>query len=56
MAITRARNELYLSYPIIRTAQSYSGGDSLQQPSRFLGDIPKNLVEEWNLRPFNPYG
>jgi len=56
VAITRARNELYLSYPIIRIAQSYSGGDSLQQPSRFLHDIPKELVEEWNLRPFNPYG
>ena len=56
VAITRARNELYLSYPIIRIAQSHSGGDSLQQPSRFLHDIPKELVEEWNLRPFNPYG
>jgi hypothetical protein len=28
----------------------------LQQPSRFLEEIPKGLVEEWNLRPFNPYG
>jgi DNA helicase II / ATP-dependent DNA helicase PcrA len=56
VAITRARNELYLSYPIIRTAQSYSGGDTLQQPSRFLQDIPKALVEEWNLQSFNPYG
>jgi hypothetical protein len=27
----------------------------MQQPSRFLGEIPKELVEEWNLRPMNPY-
>jgi hypothetical protein len=23
----------------------------MQQPSRFLEEIPKDLVEEWNLRP-----
>jgi hypothetical protein len=27
----------------------------MQQPSRFLAEIPKELVDEWNLRPFNPY-
>ncbi|MBI5384420.1 MAG: ATP-dependent helicase [Verrucomicrobia bacterium] len=55
VAITRARNELYLSHPIFRAAHGYSGGDTLQQPSRFLKDIAKDLVEEWNLKPFNPY-
>jgi DNA helicase-2/ATP-dependent DNA helicase PcrA len=55
VAITRARNELYLSYPLIRAMQSNSG-DVMQQPSRFLGEIPKELIDEWNLRPFNPYG
>ena len=55
VAITRARNELYLSYPLMRAGFGGSG-DTLQQPSRFLGEIPKDLVEEWNLRPFNPYG
>ena len=55
VAITRARNELYLSYPLMRAG--YGGhGDMMQQPSRFLEEIPKELVEEWNLRPFNPYG
>ncbi|HOX57309.1 MAG TPA: ATP-dependent helicase [Candidatus Paceibacterota bacterium] len=54
VAITRARNELYLSYPLIRAGRGGSG-DMLQEPSRFLDEIPKALVEEWNLRPFNPY-
>jgi len=55
VAITRARNELYLSYPLIRASRGGSG-DLLQQPSRFLTEIPSKLVEEWNLRPFYPYG
>jgi ATP-dependent DNA helicase UvrD/PcrA len=55
VAITRARNELYLSYPLVRAGYGGSG-DMIQQPSRFLDEIPKELVEEWNLRPFNPYG
>jgi DNA helicase-2/ATP-dependent DNA helicase PcrA len=55
VAVTRARDELYLSYPLIRA--SYGGGlDKVQQASRFLGEIPRALVEEWNLRPFQPYG
>jgi DNA helicase-2/ATP-dependent DNA helicase PcrA len=51
VAITRARNELYLSYPLIRMTQGY-GGDAMQMPSRFLKEIPDELIEEWNLRPF----
>jgi DNA helicase II / ATP-dependent DNA helicase PcrA len=51
VAITRARNELYLSYPLIR-AMPGSTGDVMQQPSRFLGEIPKELIEEWNLRRY----
>ncbi len=54
VAITRARNELYLCYPIIRA--SYGSGDFMQQPSRFLEEIPKDLIEEWNLKPLNLYG
>jgi DNA helicase-2/ATP-dependent DNA helicase PcrA len=54
VAITRAKNELYLSFPLIRMTPGNSG-DIMQQPSRFLGEIPKELVEEWNLRPMNPY-
>jgi len=54
VAITRARNELYLSYPLVRVT-GY-GGDAMQQASRFLKEIPADLVEEWNLKPLNPYG
>ena len=54
VAVTRARNELYLCHPLLRFMQG--GGNALQQPSRFLGELPKELVDEWNLRPvFNAY-
>ena len=51
VAITRARDELYLSYPLIRMMQGY-GGDAMQMPSRFLKEIPPELIDEWNLRPY----
>jgi len=51
VAITRARNELYLSYPLVRGGYGTSG-DTLQHPSRFLREIPPDLVDEWNLRPY----
>jgi DNA helicase-2/ATP-dependent DNA helicase PcrA len=50
VAITRAKNELYLSYPLERASFSNSGGDSMQRPSRFLSEIPRDLLNEWNLR------
>ncbi len=49
VGITRARDELYLSYPLIRVSRGY-GSDMFQQPSRFLSEIPPDLVDEWNLR------
>jgi DNA helicase-2/ATP-dependent DNA helicase PcrA len=49
VAITRAKDELYLSYPRMRFTQGYSM-DPFQRPSRFLEELPKNLMEEWNLR------
>jgi hypothetical protein len=55
VAITRARNELYLSYSLLRVSFG-ERGDMMQPPPRFLVDIPNRLVGEWNLRPFNPYG
>ena len=51
VAVTRARNELYLSYPLIRATPGNTG-DLMQSPSRFLGEIPKELIEEWNLRTY----
>jgi ATP-dependent DNA helicase UvrD/PcrA len=50
VAITRARNELYLSYPLIRSVPG--GGPEPQLPSRFLNEIPPQLVEECNLRRY----
>ena len=50
VAITRARNQLYLSYPLLRS--SPGAGDSMQTPSRFLREIPGALLETWNLRPY----
>ena len=51
VAVTRARNELYLSYPLIRAGYGNSGA-TMQQPSRFLAEIPGDLVEEWNLQTY----
>jgi len=53
VAITRARNELYLSYPITRAG--FDGAVTPQMPSRFLNEIPKDLVDAWNLRAFQSY-
>ncbi|MSU60868.1 MAG: ATP-dependent helicase [Pedosphaera sp.] len=51
VAVTRAKNELYLSYPLIRASAGY-GGDMMQQPSRFLRELPTELLNEWNLRSY----
>jgi len=50
VAITRAKNELYLCYPLIRGGFGNSDNDTFQSPSRFLAEIPKSLINEWNLR------
>ena len=55
VAITRARDELYLSHPLIRFMPGGTG-DYLQQPSRFLAELPRELMEEWNLRPYGSHG
>jgi DNA helicase-2/ATP-dependent DNA helicase PcrA len=55
VAITRAKDELYLSYPMIRAVAAGSAGDMMQQPSRFLGELPDDLINEWNLQTFDPY-
>jgi DNA helicase-2/ATP-dependent DNA helicase PcrA len=48
VAITRARDELYLTYPHMRLSGGY--GDVFQRPSRFLQEIPNQLVEDWQVR------
>ena len=50
VAITRAKNELYLSHPLMRAGYGSTGIDAMQQPSRFLSEIPRDLLNEWNLR------
>jgi len=49
VAITRARNELYLSLP---SDQDVSGGSGTRcsNPRGFLHEIPKELLEEWDLK------
>jgi hypothetical protein len=34
----------------IRASFGNSGGDGMQQPSRFLSEIPEDLLNRWNLR------
>jgi DNA helicase II / ATP-dependent DNA helicase PcrA len=48
VAITRARDELYLTFPHMRLNAGY--GDIFQRPSRFLKEIPTQLVEDWQVR------
>ncbi len=50
VSVTRAKDELYLCYPLIRGGFGQSGNDIFQSPSRFLAEIPKALINEWNLR------
>jgi DNA helicase-2/ATP-dependent DNA helicase PcrA len=47
VAITRARDELYLSYPHMRLNAGF--GDMFQRPSRFLKEIPNELLEDWEV-------
>ena len=47
VAITRARDELYLTYPHMRLNAGY--GDVFQRPSRFLKEIPNKLVADWQV-------
>jgi DNA helicase-2/ATP-dependent DNA helicase PcrA len=51
VALTRARKELYLSYPAMRFVQ---GGymDAYLQPSRFLDELPRDLLDVWKLTAY----
>jgi DNA helicase-2/ATP-dependent DNA helicase PcrA len=48
VAITRAKDELYLTYAHMRLNMGY--GDVFQRPSRFLKEIPNKLLEDWQVR------
>ena len=46
VAVTRAKDELYLTYPII-----YSGydGEVIMKPSRYVEDVPEDLFDKWEV-------
>src|SRR5947208_2184423 len=48
VAITRDREELYCTFPQMRLSGGY--GDIFQRPSRFLREIPNQLVEDWQVQ------
>ncbi len=54
VAITRARDELYLTYPLIRMARGTWTAQP-QLPSRFLKELPEDLLDRWDLRPPSAY-
>ena len=47
VAMTRAKDELYLTYPLLMT--DYNRQTVLQKPSRFITECPASLFEVWNL-------
>jgi len=49
VSVTRARNELYLCHPLVRGGFGASGVDTYQMPSRFLAEVPPELLNRWDL-------
>ncbi|MEO8573088.1 MAG: ATP-dependent helicase [Pyrinomonadaceae bacterium] len=47
VALTRAKDELYITYPLLIT--DYNRQTVLQKPSRFVTECPPALFEIWNL-------
>ena len=47
VAVTRACDELYLTYPYMKLNAGY--GDMFQRPSRFLSEVPIELIEKWEI-------
>jgi len=52
VAITRAKDELYLTYPLLIV--DYKRQTVLQKPSRFVTEVPPALFEIWNLEEEAP--
>lgn len=51
VTLTRARDELYLTYPLIHFQAR--DGNFMQRASQFLEELPAELMEEWNVRSFS---
>jgi DNA helicase-2/ATP-dependent DNA helicase PcrA len=47
VSLTRAKDELYISYPLMIT--DYNRQTVLQKPSRFITECPPAMFEIWNL-------
>lgn len=47
VAVTRCKDELYLTYPELRLNAGY--GEAFQRPSRFVKELPEHLYEEWEV-------
>ncbi len=52
VAVTRACDELYLTYPIVRATASFD--DRWQEPSRFVSNFPRGMVNEWKIKGAAP--
>jgi DNA helicase-2/ATP-dependent DNA helicase PcrA len=52
VALTRAKDELYLTYPLMTV--DYSRQTVLQKPSRFVMECPPALFELWSLEEDTP--
>jgi DNA helicase-2/ATP-dependent DNA helicase PcrA len=52
VALTRAKDQLYLSYPLVVT--DYNRQTVLQRPSRFVTEVPPDLYEIWSLEEEAP--
>lgn len=48
VAVTRAEDQLYMSYPRVNS-RSYGSGGFYQYPSRFLSYCPSDLMEQWEV-------
>ena len=51
VAVTRAKDELYLIYPQLKLSGGY--GDAFQKKSRFLRDISENLYQTFEFSSVN---
>ncbi len=52
VALTRAKDELYLTYPLMMI--DYSRQTVLQKPSRFILEVPPAMFELWSLEEAAP--
>jgi DNA helicase-2/ATP-dependent DNA helicase PcrA len=51
VALTRAADQLYVSYPLMVT--DYTNQTVVQRPSRFVIEVPRELYDIWSLEEEN---